>query len=84
MDEFRMVPLFPDEAAWLTGLCPGDPVVRWLAGAIPMPLVVTRVRRGLITCGHWKFNRETGGEVDEDLGWDGKGVTGSYIRPPAQ
>lgn len=28
----------------------------------------------------WKFNRETLGEVDEDLGWDGITKTGSTLR----
>jgi hypothetical protein len=27
----------------------------------------------------WTFNKETGAEIDEDLGWDGKTITGSYI-----
>lgn len=29
----------------------------------------------------WRFSRETGGEVDHILNYDGKYVTGSHIEP---
>jgi hypothetical protein len=57
----------------------GDEVVRMLGGTIPMPLRVTGVDDEFIHCGPWKFDRATGAEVDEELGW-GDGGTGSYIE----
>jgi hypothetical protein len=61
----------------------GDRVTRILGGA-PMVLCVTDVDERLIHCGPrgsgWTFDRETGAEVDEELGWGPKfGVTGSYL-----
>jgi hypothetical protein len=44
-----------------------------------MKLKVTEITDKLIICGPWTFSKETGGEVDEYLGWDGKN-TGSYIK----
>ena len=61
---------------------PGDMVKRMLAGIIPMTLRVTEVDEHLIHCGPqgWTFDRKTGFEVDDDLGWGpSRGVTGSYI-----
>jgi hypothetical protein len=57
----------------------GDIVTRLLAGAVQMKLRVSKVDEDLIYCGDWKFYRTTGGEVDEDLGWDGITYTGSYL-----
>lgn len=66
----------------LKELAPGDPVTRFLSSdRIPMALKVTKVDDKLIHCGPWTFNKENGAEVDEDLGWDGVNVTGSFIRP---
>lgn len=48
---------------------PGDQVTRLICGTMPMELNVTRVDDKLIHCGPWTFDRVTGGEVDEDLGW---------------
>ena len=57
----------------------GDVVTRMLAGT-PMKLNVVGVTETLIDCG-WKFDRKTGMEVDEDLGWGPEfGITGSYLR----
>lgn len=56
----------------------GDPVVRLLAGTIPMKLKVTDIDDRFIHCGDWKFDRATGAEVDEDLGWGPNG-TGSFL-----
>jgi hypothetical protein len=51
-----------------------------LAGVIPMLLRVTSVEERLIRCGAWQFDRVTGWEVDDDLGWGpAHGVTGSYL-----
>lgn len=62
---------------------PGDSVTRVLGGA-PMRLVATEVDERFIYCGPpgvgWKFDRDTGVEVDEDLGWGpAEGFTGSYL-----
>jgi hypothetical protein len=58
----------------------GDEVMRVLAGVHPMHLRVTAVDAQHIHCGPWKFDRRTGGEVDEQLEWDGV-RTGSYLEP---
>lgn len=83
MTDTKPIPLFPEEADWLKGLRVGDPVTRWLAATIPMELTVTAITSDLIRCRCWDFDRTTGGEVDLDLGWDGRTYTGSYIRQPA-
>lgn len=58
----------------------GDTVFRWLADLdSPMELRVTAVTSESIICGPWEFDRETGAEIDEGLGW-GPAFTGSYIR----
>ncbi len=58
----------------------GDSVTRWLAGTIPMPLKVTAVSDTVIECHDWTFDRATGAEIDEDLGWGPPPrMTGSYI-----
>ena len=64
----------------LTGVRVGDQVIRWLGGEVPMKLVVTEVTSERIKCGPWEFDRRTGAEIDEDLGWGVKG-TGSFIQP---
>ena len=77
--EPRHIPLFPSESAWLDGLSPDDPVHRWL-GQVPMKLKVTQVTQDRIICGAWEFDRQTGAEIDEELGLGPDG-TGSWIRP---
>lgn len=67
----------------------GDTVTRLLAGVVQMKLIVGKVDDTLIYCGSadgvvsleegWKFRRDTGAEVDEDLNWDGITKTGSYL-----
>lgn len=69
---------------------PGDQVMRYLSSAeIPMRLTVTHVDDRFIYCAGldgWKFDRKTGAEVDEELGWGAlnpeTGVieTGSIIK----
>ena len=59
----------------------GDTVERILGGSIPMELKVTDVTKTEIVCGGWKFCRLTGGEIDEDIGWDGIN-TGSFLKNP--
>lgn len=66
----------------------GDEVTRILAGK-PMKLIVGFIAEGVIHTGSpdgsvpweqgWKFNIETGAEIDEDLGWDGLRTTGSFL-----
>jgi hypothetical protein len=60
----------------------GDSVTRLLGGSIPMVLVVTRVDERFIYCGEggWKFDRASGFEVDEEIGWGPQfGLTGSFL-----
>jgi hypothetical protein len=61
----------------------GDIVTRNIAG-LPMMLKVSEVTDELIHCGPWKFRKDTGGEVDEDLGWDGVTLTGSILCFPSE
>ena len=71
----------PVNTDFLASLQVGDTVTRMLAGVVPMVLRVTAMDDKLITCGAWTFDRATGGEVDEDLGWDGVNHTGSVLTP---
>lgn len=57
----------------------GDTVTRLICGTMPMELAVTKVDDKLIHCGPWTFDRVTGAEVDEDLGW-GPAGTGSVLK----
>jgi len=64
----------------------GDKVTRMLAGTIPMVLEVNGIDDNLIYCGEhgWTFDRDTGQEIDEELGWTKEsGMTGSYLLDPA-
>lgn len=67
----------------LGSLKAGDRVDRWFSDRGPaMTLTVTEVDDALVHCGPWHFDRASGAEVDEDLGWGpASGVTGSYITP---
>lgn len=59
----------------------GDPVIRLLAGTVPMKLLVTEMTEDTVVCGWWTFDRATGAEIDEDLGWGATPLhTGSYIK----
>ncbi len=53
----------------LNDLQVGDTVTRLIAGVIPMPLKVTAVSETIIECSDWTFDRATGAEVDDFLGW---------------
>jgi hypothetical protein len=62
----------------------GDMVSRRIGGVVDMQMEVTMVDDKFIHCGPWKFARDSGAEVDEELGWgqedeDGSIVTGSYL-----
>ena len=72
--------------SWLFALRPGAHVRRLLGGSVPMDLIVTEVTAQHILCGPegvgWMFDRETGAEVDEEIGWGPRfGRTGSYLVP---
>lgn len=63
----------------------GDQVNRRMGQDAPldgvdMVLQVTVITDTEIHCGDWKFSRITGGEIDEELGWDafhtGSRITG--------
>ena len=59
----------------------GMRVKRLLAGSIEMDLNVTEVTEQTIACGPWVFDKKSGAEIDEDLGWGPQfGRTGSYIK----
>lgn len=55
----------------------GHFAIRNMAG-IEMKLRITEVTDKLIVCGSWTFDRATGAEIDEDLGW-GPNLTGSVL-----
>jgi hypothetical protein len=64
---------------------PGDLVTRMMAG-LAMPLRATSVDDAFIYCGPpgvgWKFDRDTGIEVDEELGWGPPPARiGTYLVP---
>ena len=56
----------------------GSFVRRNIAGMI-MELKVTQITKDRIICGPWEFDRETGCEIDEYLGWNNE-ITGSYLE----
>ncbi len=61
----------------------GDLVTRRLGGMIDMELIVTSVTNDTIACGGeggWTFDRVSGAEIDDELGWGPKyGRTGSRL-----
>ena len=59
----------------------GDVVTRMLGGTIPMKLSVSAITDRIITCSAWQFDRVTGAEIDEVLGWGPPPLmTGSYLE----
>ncbi len=66
----------------------GDKILRMLAGTIPQELTVTDVTDSLLICGGtyeekigWWFDKKTGVEVDEELGWGPHPLwSGSFIK----
>jgi len=63
----------------------GQEVTRLLAGTIPMQLKVTQLTDDRIYCGDYTFDRATGAEIDEELGWGPPPeyeITGSFIQMP--
>lgn len=65
---------------WLKSLKVGDPVVRMLAGTVPMELTVKEITDNKIICGMWEFDKKTGVEIDEDMGWGPDTHSGSYLQ----
>lgn len=58
----------------------GAVVTRMLAGTIPMRLTVSEVTNDRIICGDWEFDKATGAEIDEYLGWGTPpSMTGSFL-----
>ena len=58
----------------------GNVVTRWLASNIPMDFKITEVTDDRIIGGDWIFDRTTGAEIDEYLGWGPPPLaTGSFI-----
>jgi hypothetical protein len=52
-----------------------------LAGEIAMELRVTEITEDRVICGAWEFDKRTGAEIDDDLGWGPPPkITGSYIK----
>lgn len=47
----------------------GDTVIRFVAGTMPTELEVTHVTNDRIVCADWEFDRISGAEIDELLGW---------------
>lgn len=71
--------LLPQE---LLQISTGDTVIRVLGPlemGVEMLLKVSQVTQNTIHCGSWIFKITTGGEVDEELGWDGVTKTGSML-----
>lgn len=64
----------------LEGIAVGDEVVRLIGGEIPMPLKVDKVTDTLVVCGPWEFDKETGAEIDEELGLGVEGTGSILIR----
>jgi hypothetical protein len=57
----------------------GDTVFRYFADNVgPMRLKVTALTEDRVICGDWQFDKRTGAEIDEFLGW-GPASTGSYV-----
>lgn len=65
---------------FLTSLTKGDHVVRLLAEEARMDLKVTQITPTTIICGLWEFDKVTGLEIDEELGWDAQ-QSGSRLIP---
>jgi hypothetical protein len=78
-------PVIDTPPASYRALKPGDVVIRLIAGSIPMKLIVSDVDERFIYCGGpagWKFDRNNGAEVVEEIGWGPEsGITGSYLLP---
>ena len=75
----------------LQSLKVGDFVERALGGTVLMKMKVVDITDRIVCINipkkgepdfgpaDWEFHKETGAEIDEDLGWDGVNITGSYL-----
>lgn len=77
-------------------LKPGDHVIRMLAGVLPMEMRVLRIEGDTLVCfpveasdfmnesdpgSCYTFNRDNGGEIDLELGWNPPHtMTGSILK----
>mgnify|MGYP001576008359 FL=1 len=59
----------------------GDVVTRYVGGLPMMDLEVTAISGLFVHCGDWTFDKKTGAEMDEGMGWGPLG-TGSYLSVP--
>lgn len=58
----------------------GQSIKRYLCGIDkPIELKVTEVTDSRIICGPWQFDKLTGAEIDDELGWGPLTHTGSHI-----
>ena len=63
----------------LNDVAVGDAVFRFIGDFnTPIALQVTAVTEDRIICGEWQFDKRTGAEIDELIGW-GPALTGSYV-----
>lgn len=83
---------FVPQGQTFTHLKEGDTVFRILAWSVCMPLVVSKIDGDrleawpvlddgagpLFTSDHYTFDRKTGAEIDEEIGW-GLSGTGSFL-----
>lgn len=46
---------------------------------IKTQLKITEITADKIVCGDWEFDKNTGAEIDEELGWNNE-RTGSYLE----
>lgn len=66
----------------LSQLKAGDTIDRIMGPGLVVPLIISKIDEKLIHCGPWKFDKLSGAEVDEELGWGPEfGQTGSWIQP---
>lgn len=77
MTEFNQFTLAANR---LNNVRKGDVVDRMLCGMLPMQVRVSEVTPLYIVCGAYKFDRTTGAELDEELGWTTE-ESGSFIQP---
>jgi hypothetical protein len=58
----------------------GDTVTRLIAGIVRTELMVTEVTPDRVVCGNRTFDRATGAELDDELGWGAPPLTtGSFL-----
>lgn len=72
-------------AFWLQNLEVGQIVARTIDGRQRRPLWIQKIEAGVVTVSDgsdtYTFRQETGGEISDELGWDGKIVAGAFLVP---